>query len=416
MWIRQLGTAGSDESYDVSADGLGNVYITGRTGNNLGGTSAGLSDAYVAKYDPFGSVQWIRQLGSSTFDYGFGVAADKLGNVFIAGRTEGVIVPPGAGQDDAFIAKYNALGDQIWVRQFGTSGFERVNDAFADGLGNLYVAGFTNGSLGQPGDQGSAFVSKLDTTGNAVWTRQLGASLNEANAVSLDGLGNVYVSGATNSNVDAFLSKLDTTGNILWNRQLGTSATDISRGVSADGLGSVYISGATSGNLGGVNAGGNDVFVSRFDDLGNVIWTRQFGQSTNDASSEVSADKLGNIFVTGSTAGSLFGSHPDGNSGLDDVILLNLSPDGNLRWGYQFGATDDDFGLGVSTDGLGSVFVSGWTEANLGGPSAGGIDGFVAKFVVPEPFAGSAANVICGMVIFIRRRFRRNLTHCPAGE
>jgi hypothetical protein len=397
-WIRQLGTGGSDESLDVSADGLGNIYISGRTGNYLAGPSAGLSDAYLAKYDSLGSIQWVRQLGSPTFDYGSGVAADQLGNVFIAGHTEGVIVPPGSGQGDGFVAKYNAIGDQIWVRQIGTSGFERINDASADGLGNAYVAGFTNGSLGLPGDQGSAFVSKIDSIGNAVWTRQLGASLGEANAVSADGLGNIYVTGVTSSTLDAFLCKLDAAGTILWSRQIGTSETDRSLGVSADGLGSVYISGGTSGNLGGVNAGSSDVFVSRFDDMGNVIWNRQFGQSSGEAGSDVSADKFGNVFVTGSTAGNLFGSNPDGNSGLDDVILLNVSSAGDLRWGYQFGQIDDDFGLGVSADGLGSVFVSGLTERNLGGPSAGGDDAFVAKFVVPEPSAGSMVFIILGML------------------
>jgi hypothetical protein len=403
-WIRQLGTGGSDESYDVSADGLGNVYITGRTGNDLTGPSAGLSDAYVAKYDPLGTREWVRQFGSTTFDYGFGVAADKLGNVFVAGRTEGVIAAPGLGDEDAFVAKYNALGDQIWVRQFGTSGFERVNDAFADGLGNVYLAGFTNGNLGLPGDQGSAFISKFDTAGNAVWTRRLGTAPREANAVSVDGLGNIYTAGETTSNANAFLTKLDTTGSILWTRQLGTSATDSAYGVSADGLGSIYISGATSGSLGGTNAGGNDVFVSRFDDAGNVIWTRQFGQSTNEASNEVSADKFGNVFVTGSTGGNLFGANPDGASGVDDVIFFNLNPAGGLRCGYQFGQVENDFGLGVSVDNLGSVFVSGWTEANLGGPSAGGIDGFVAKFVVPEPCSATMLTTISSLAYLIRRR------------
>ena len=418
IWIRQLGTAGTDEALDVSADGLGNVYITGRTGNELGGATAGLSDAYVAKYDQAGHLQWVRQLGSSSADYGFGIAADRLGNVFIAGRTEGVIVPPGAGQLDAFVAKYDSFGDQVWVRQFGTSGFERVNDAATDGLGNVYLTGFTNGNLGLPGDQGSAFVTKFDTDGHSVWTRRLGATVGEGYAVSTDGLGNVYVSGENrpdyndpnHTGLDAFVSKLDDTGNILWSRQLGTRGTDFSRGVSADGLGSVYVSGTTNGSLGGANHGGNttDVFVSRFDDLGNLVWARQFGSRGHDKNNDIATDASGNVFVTGATDGNFFGLSADGGFGRDDVFLFKLAADGTLRWGHQFGIVGDDFGLGVSVDRFGSVFVAGWTDGSLGGPNAGGSDAFVAKFLVPEPGAGGMV-LIGAMLVAARRRRMGNV-------
>jgi hypothetical protein len=62
-----------------------------------------------------------------------------------------------------------------------------------------------------------------------------------------------------------------------WTRQLGTSSDDASRGVSADGLGNVYISGITEGSLDGTNAGGWDAFISRYDASGTLEWTRQLG-------------------------------------------------------------------------------------------------------------------------------------------
>jgi hypothetical protein len=88
--------------------------------------------------------------------------------------------------------------------------------------------------------------------------------------VAADGVGNVYLSGfidrTTAFEREAFVSKYDTSGNLQWTRQLGTSASDDSRGISADGLGNIYLSGSTWGSLGGPNAGISDVFVAKYID------------------------------------------------------------------------------------------------------------------------------------------------------
>ena len=92
-------------SYGVSADGLGNVYISGYTGGSLGGPNAGGNDAFVSKYDAAGNFQWTRQLGTSASDLSYGVSADGLGNVYFSGYTLGSLGGPNAGGDDAFVVK-----------------------------------------------------------------------------------------------------------------------------------------------------------------------------------------------------------------------------------------------------------------------------------------------------------------------
>ena len=104
-WTRQLGTSSGDISYSVAIDGSGNAYISGYTGGDLGGTNAGLHDAFLAKYDSAGSLLWTRQLGTSSGDYG-SVAIDGSGNVYISGGTGGSLGGPNAGSDDVFLAKY----------------------------------------------------------------------------------------------------------------------------------------------------------------------------------------------------------------------------------------------------------------------------------------------------------------------
>src|SRR5262249_53492005 len=144
------------------------------------------------------------------------------------------VVPPfGGGGYDGFVAKYDASGNQAWVRQVGTSASEYFNDASTDGLGDVYLTGFSSGNLGLPTDTGSALVMKVDGNGNTIWSRRLGAAGDEANAISRDALGNVYVAGTTtfnstgpNTEMDAFVSKLDDAGSILWTRVIGTSAEE----------------------------------------------------------------------------------------------------------------------------------------------------------------------------------------------
>ena len=142
-WGRQLGTAGSDQCHGVSADALGNVYICGFTTGALGGANLGSLDAFVSKYDAQGRLLWTRQLGSTEEDQAESVSADGLGNVYIAGFTAGSLNVPNAGGYDAFVSKYDADGKLEWTRQFGTSADDESTGVSADGLGNVYVTGYT---------------------------------------------------------------------------------------------------------------------------------------------------------------------------------------------------------------------------------------------------------------------------------
>jgi hypothetical protein len=273
-------------AYDVSADGLGNVYFASGGG------------AFVSKYDMARNLIWVRELDSVHQDEAQSVSADRLGNVFIAGETGGRGGQPGVGGDivkggfDAYIAKYDASGNLDWARQVPETHW--TNSVSADGLGNAYVAGWT--------DTFNAFLAKYDIAGNLSWIRQYEAEglISDFHGVSSDAFGNAYVTGITAGRLDgmpdydAIVAKYDPTGNQLWLRQFGTTGTnDFGYQVSADGLGSVYVAGATNGSLDGPNAGDYDVFLRKYDESGNLLWARQLGSPAADGYIEridVSAD------------------------------------------------------------------------------------------------------------------------------
>lgn len=390
QWLRQLRTtAFSNEGHGVSTDGLGNVYISGLTQGSLGGPNAGYLDAFVAKYNASGSLQWIRQQGTSTNDYASGVSADALGNVFIAGSTGGGVSSPNIGPWDVFVTNYDPAGNHRWTKQLATSQDDIGRGVEADGMGNVYISGSTRGNLeGVNAGAEDAFLAKYDAEGSLQWVTQLGSSGSDtSNRVSADSLGNIYITGETTGslggpnfgNWDAFVAKYDSTGQLQWTKQLGTPGWDKSNDISADGLGNIYITGDTAGSLGGPNAGGPyDAFLAKYDAAGNLQWTKQLGTSAWDFGYGVTGDGIGNVYVTGTTEGSLGGPNVRGI----DVFLMKFDPAGNLLWKTQFGTSQGETSSDISADEFGNVYFAG----NI---FTSGYSALLVKYldVVPEPTA-----------------------------
>jgi len=167
-WIRQFGTAMSEDAFAIAVDVTG-VYVAGRTLGSLPGqTNAGYSDAFVCKFDSQGNMLWTRQFGTQTADDALAVAADGS-NVYVAGGTSGTL--PGQtnhGGSDAFLRAYDEKGNELWTRQFGTSLSDGASALVTHATG-IYVAG----SVGS-GARFDAFVRRFDTLGNELWERQFG--------------------------------------------------------------------------------------------------------------------------------------------------------------------------------------------------------------------------------------------------
>ncbi len=385
VWKRQLGTSSFDNSTDLAADGEGNLYVVGRTNGSLGGLNAGGSDAYVAKLDAAGNLLWLRQFGTSAEDSIVSVLVDGHGTAYVHGRTKGSLGGPNVGDSDAFVAKLDSAGSPVWIRQYGTTAEDEPGGISVDSLGNAYAVGLTNGRLGQQsfGDY-DAYLVKVDSNGNLVWTQQFGTSAMESMGdVSADNQGNVYTVGSTSGPLggpnmggsDAYVTKFSATGSFLWTHQFGTSNHDSANSASTDGLGNVYIAGSTYGSLGGTNAGGRDGLVSKFNSQGLLLWTRQFGTTALDQCWEISCDSQGNPFVCGETQGSLAAP----NAGSFDVVVRKYDSEGNVLWTDQFGTSGEERYPNIAVDGLGIVYVSGLTTGSLGGPHAGDYDAFVVK-------------------------------------
>src|SRR5574338_266100 len=147
-WVQQFGTDGTDIANGVATDPSGNIYLTGSTSGSLVGANRGWDDAWVAKYDPAGRPLWRRQLGSEAYESANSVATDSAGNVYLAGYTEGSLRGANLGGADAWLAKYDCSGRPLWRQQFGTEENDVAFGVATDGEGNVYLTGYTEGSLG----------------------------------------------------------------------------------------------------------------------------------------------------------------------------------------------------------------------------------------------------------------------------
>ena len=375
-WIRQFGTSSSDAAFAVANDGAGGVLVAGHTRGSLGGPNAGRHDVFLARYDSAGNQLGIWQFGTSTDDFVWGGASDGMNGVLVAGETFGSLGGPNAGGWDAFLARHDSAGSQLWIRQFGTSSTDTAYGIASDGAGGMLVAGFTRGSLGGPNAGGDdAFLARYDGAGERLWIRQFGTGGNDtATALAPDRAGGVLVAGWTSFN-HAFLARYDAAGERLWIRQFGTGYP---WGLAPDGAGGVLVAGYTEGSLGGPNAGGLDAFLARYNSAGEQLWIRQFGTSRNEFAYRLAPDGAGGVLVAGETQGSLAGP----NAGGRDAFLAHYDSTGNQLWIRQFGTSADDVALAPATDGAGGVMVAGQTGGSLGGPNAGGNDAFLARFSV----------------------------------
>lgn len=333
VWVRQFGESGIDFGYGVITDASGNVFLTGWTDGNLNGeTNAGDEDMFLVKYDALGNLLWTRLLGTSSLDRAYSVTIDPSGNVIMTGRTGGNLDGmTNSGSQDIVLAKYDTDGTKIWTTLFGTSSDEKAYTVVADASGNVYFTGNTSGNLGGIGNAGNndAFVAKFDNNGNNIWTRLLGSPANEFGfGLDLDGNGGIFISGKTEGDLDGhsnaglydmFVAKYDTDGNKLWSDQRGTSGDEDSRAVAVGSDGHAYVTGRTPGDLDGVvNAGGFDMFLVNYDSDGNRIWTDLHGTTNHDSPYWVTADAAGGVFGAGKTGGSFEGNS---NAGGEDSFL-----------------------------------------------------------------------------------------------
>jgi len=320
--------------------------------------------------------------------------------------------------------------DYQWAKRMGGSDNDVGASIAVDGAGNVYTAGFFNGTadfdpgvgivnlVSAGGDD--IFISKLDAAGNFVWAKSMGGTgLERGFSIAIDGTGNVYTTGQFSGTADfdpgvgivnlvsaggddIFISKLDAAGNFVWAKSMGGTVLDHGRSIAVDEFGNIYTTGKYNGitdfdpgvgvlNL--ISAGGDDIFISKLDAAGNFVWAKSMGGTGNDFGYSIAVDAAGNVYTTGWFPGTADFDPGAGTANLisaaaNNIFISKLNAAGNFVWAKSMGGTEVGQGFSMAVDGTGNVYITGVFlgtgdfdpgagTANL--TSAGGNDIFISK-------------------------------------
>jgi len=322
-----------DEAYDVAVDGLGNVYVTGRsTGDGSGG------DYATIKYNSAGAEQWVRRYNGpgNSEDGATSIALDSGGNVYVTGRSTSSV----NGTDYATI-KYNSAGTQQWVRRYNGPG-NSDDDAWAiavDASANVYVTGRSTGS-----GSGTDYATvKYNSAGTEQWARRYNGPDNsddDAWAIAVDASGNVYVTGrstAPGSGSDYATIKYNSAGIELWAARYDGPANleDGANSIALDGNSNVYVTGGSQRS-----ASATDYVTIKYDSDSAELWVARYNGPANsdDEAWAVAVNGTGSVVhVTGESVGSGSGTDyatiaylPDSDGdGFSDAAETYLGTDPN---------------------------------------------------------------------------------------
>ncbi|MCK4344242.1 MAG: SBBP repeat-containing protein, partial [Bacteroidales bacterium] len=381
LWTRQIGSNNNDVPENIIVDESGNIYITGSfsDGADFGGTvlnAYNQEDAFLAKYNPDGTLAWAKNIGQGqNRQKGNGLAIDNSGNIYMVGFFQDSIDfgnnwvlydTAAAGLTDNFIAKFNDSGVLLdTIQIFGTDDGTRLNAISIANDGEILISGFFLGQLtiktqtltAQGAGEDIVFI-KMDATNNLDWIRQAGSTGNDRGYhAQSDIAGNIYLIGYITGTAN-----VDSTGTGIFDAQSITSN------------------------------GGSDIFLAKYNTAGTLQWKTNLGSTGEDIGYGL------NIFenllhFTGYFSDTvIFKVDTIISADSTDVFFGVVDMDGNPIAAKSIqgsGGTGCDRGQGIAYDGQGNEYVVGYFESTnltIGldiWPNGGQTDGFVAKYNLP---------------------------------
>jgi hypothetical protein len=282
-----VGGSGSDYATGIAVDAIGQAYIPGYTASVDFPVSAnafqgfyggGESDGFFAKLNAAGSqLAYATYLGGIGNDTATAVALDPAGNVYLSGQTQSANFPvyqalqTTNSESDAFVVKLNASNQVLYSTYLGGTGSSTGTGIAADAAGNAYVAGYTTApdfpvtpGAYQPSSHGGydTFVAKLSADGSTILAATYfgGSGAEDTSGIALDGSGDVFVAGSTNSTDLPLQAQLQTYSGggdgfiAAFNNQLtslyfstyyGGAESDRVAGIAVDSSGDAYLTGST---------------------------------------------------------------------------------------------------------------------------------------------------------------------------
>jgi hypothetical protein len=402
LWAKSAGGNAWDKAYSIASDNAGNLYVTGYSSSptiTFGSVTLinNGKNMFLVKYDASGNVIWAQRPTNNDENVGYSIATDNAGYVYVAGYfssfsgtdsiTFGTITLTHPGM---FLVKYDSSGNVTWAKDI-VKGGNTATAVTADNLGNIFVGGTTGGDtlvFGQdtlyPSSFYDRFVAKYDTAGNALWVRGLstgGYTIDvEAPFIAADKYGNVYVTGGFHNpscvivttvlvnqgDDNIYLAKFNGLGNLLWAKRYGLSGHDDASTVATDTSGNIYIAGSfTSNNItfDGItlpSGGGYTGFVVKLDNGGTSIWAKKIDKLLSLANLKIKATLNEDVYVTGYFLSSALIFTPSDSLINKGLFLAKYDSSGNFKWARDAIGGNLSRATGVTVNAVGNPYIIGY--------------------------------------------------------
>ena len=324
-WEKCYQTTAYESSRSVQSTNDGGYIFVGSTNYLLGN-----SDAFIVKITSVGAIQWSRSLGDSESDFAWKVKQTIDNGYIVIGEESGGSSIGNHGLSDVFVIKLSNLGEIEWQKCFGGTKDDVGMDIHQMADGGYIFSGLTNSNDGD--------VNGLHEMPN----------------------------NASNEK-DAWVVKLNNEGSIQWQKCLGGTGGEMGCSISETTDGGYIIGGVTSSNLndGDINGfigGGNDGWLVKLDQNGNIIWQKCIGGNGSDLISSISETLDGGYIFTGWTSSTDIDGYHNGTSGItSDVWIAKVNNIGIVEWQKCFGGSNEDEGNSIKTTTDGGFIFSGWT-------------------------------------------------------
>jgi hypothetical protein len=293
-------------------------------------------DIGLIKVDELGNELWKKTYGAGSFNIELGNAVVQTddGGYWIAGSTDGY-----SGTDDFWAIRTDENGDTLWTKVYGGDNQDFASGGIQTSDGGFIITGSTN-SFGAGGDD--VYVVKTDSNGIELWSKTYGTDeMDYGNDIQECDDGGYIIAGAVNGYQDGFLIRTDVNGDTLWTRIFGGPLTDEFFSVKQTDDGGFIIAGKNMSE----GAGDYDIWLMKTDANGQEEWSKYYGGEKKDQGFSVSITGDGNYFIVGYTESF---AHGDEDS---DMYWIKTDENGDTLWTRSFGDMSDDGGLaGIETD------------------------------------------------------------------
>jgi len=310
LWTKIYGGASTDHGISAQQTADGGYILVGWTFSYGNGDS----DVWLLKLNFLGDTVWTRTYGGNAVEEGRMVQQTSDNGYIITGFTKSF----GAGETDLWLIKTDSVGIPIWTKTYGGAmGDEGWSVQQTADLGYI-ITGWTESY----GTERNLWIIYVDSLGTPIWTKVYeGSGYAEGHLVRQTSDSGYIVTGCTGSDagdLDLYLLKTDGSGNILWDRVIGGSNHDGGESVQQTMDGGYIVTGYTNS----FGQGAGDLWVLRFDSLGDTLWTKTYGGPYPECGLSIQETSYENYIVAGYTISFGMGSN--------DVWLLKIGSESQI--------------------------------------------------------------------------------------